>query len=169
MTRLLAAAFVVLACSRATSAETPPPERFDQVIRGTATVALIEGLPHPGAEPDAFATESAKPHRKIADQAFYEGTLSLTAKDTEALRALLGEPTALARWSGEKKCGGFHADYALEVEKAGVTWRALICFGCGEVRVIGGSLDRRYDMTRPTKTALEALLGTYRKNRPPRT
>ncbi len=147
-------------------AGTPPPSTFAQAIRGSAAITLLEGLPHPEGESEIFEKERAKPHKTVAGYPFYEAPLVLKTEDAEKLRALLGEPAALERWSGEKKCGGFHPDYAIEVEKAGVTWRALVCFGCGEVKLFGGSKESTHDMSRAADQALRELLTPYRKNRP---
>jgi hypothetical protein len=67
---------------------------------------------------------------------------------------------------GEKKCGGFHPDYAVEWSVGRDRYRALICFGCEEVKLFGPALESRNDLDRTAYKRLEELLKPYQKNRP---
>ncbi len=66
-------------------------------------------------------------------------------------------------FSGEKKCGGFHPDFAVEWQIGTAKYQALICFGCGEVKLFGPGYESRYDFHSET---IEKILKKYNKNRP---
>jgi hypothetical protein len=80
------------------------------------------------------------------------------------LLTLLGSDGTLLTFSGEKKCGGFHADYALTWKVAGVEYAALFCFGCGEVKLFGPQQEFRYDIGE--EDSLTRILKHYVRNRP---
>jgi hypothetical protein len=98
---------------------------------------------------------------------FYRETLELKAGDDQKLKDLLGNPGSFTAYVGEKKCGGFHPDYAVEWAVGGQIYQSLICFGCGEVQVYGPKGDAIYDTRDDERKQLKALLEPYRKNRPP--
>jgi hypothetical protein len=153
-------------CSSVSPSETPPAESLTQVMRGEGPLTLLEGFPHQGFERELLEREKAKPHRTIAGFHFYEEPLPISASDARVVRDTLAAESALEPFSGEKKCGGFHPDYAVDIQKDGAPWQVLICFGCGEARVLGASGDTRHDLSRPAQDALEKALRPYRKNRP---
>jgi hypothetical protein len=167
MARLIPLFIVVLMGCRGAGAETPPSKNIHDAFKGASAIRLYEGLPHPRMESELYSREKAKAHKTLEGEAFYEASLWLPPDDVAALSALLSGPAALSAWSGEKKCGEFHSDYAVEVEKAGQTWRVFVCFGCGEAKVTGGK-ESRHDLPTATETALETLLKKHRKSRPVR-
>jgi hypothetical protein len=95
--------------------------------------------------------------------AFYREPLVLKAEDAEKLKALLADETQFSPFEGEKKCGGFHPDYAVEWTVEGQVYQCLICFGCFEVKMYGPGGETRLDIS---KAGLAGLLKPYRKNRP---
>lgn len=141
-------------------------EGLTQVMSAEQPLTLLEGFPHQGFEGELFEREKAKPHRSIAGFPFYEEPLPISVTDAKTVRETLAAASALKAFSGEKKCGGFHPDYAVEVEKDGTPWRVLICFGCSEARVLSGSGDTRHDLSRQAHDTLEPVLRPYRKSRP---
>ena len=107
-------------------------------IRQAERLTLYEGLPHPMYEPTALAAEKkAKPTVELHGFPFYREALEVKAGDDEKLKALLADPRTLEPFSGEKRCGGFHPDYAVEWSVGGKIRSGLICFGCGEVMIYG--------------------------------
>jgi len=155
-------AVIVVGCSvlsSCSSALSIPP---------SARLALYEGLPHPHYETASlYAEQKAKPTIQIHGSLFYRATLELNPKDELHLKTLLGGTRAFTRWTGDKKCGGFHADYAVEWTADGQIHHCLICFGCGEVEIFGPTSETRYDIAADTRVRLKNLLKPYRKNRPP--
>jgi hypothetical protein len=97
---------------------------------------------------------------------FYQEPLALAGEDAKRLSEVLGASGAYRTFSGEKKCGGFHPDYAVEWQVGADRFRALICFGCHEVKLFGPELESRHDLDRAAYERLQELLKGYRKNRP---
>jgi hypothetical protein len=137
---------------------------FAEVARADQ-FALYEGLPHPMNEAELFEREKGKPTRTLHGELFYPEPLTVSKEDAEKLHGLLGSEDSFRPWSGEKKCGGFHSDYAAEW-RYGTTYQVLICFGCGEVQVFGTAKSLRCDVQNGAKEHLKTVLGRYRKNRP---
>src|SRR6516164_563265 len=99
---------------------------------------LREGLPHPFWEPDLL--EGEKQSKKIIEIEgflFYENRILPTKDDGKALSAVCIDSGSYRRFSGEKRCGGFHPDWCINFEKGEHIYRVLLCFGCNEVRIIG--------------------------------
>lgn len=145
------------------------PQAFADAVRRADHVALYEGLPHQLFEKSLL--EEERRTRAVVewnDYPLYPEPLALNAGDAERLTALLGDPVAYQPWKGEKLCGGFHPDYAVEWHVGARRYRALVCLGCGEFTLSGGWGLSRYNMHRTTGEALADLLRGYRKNRPRR-
>jgi hypothetical protein len=129
---------------------------------------LYEGLPHQSYEPKSLARErGSKPTRELAGYPFYRDPLELKAEDAANLRAILADPGTTAPFVEEKKCGGFHPDYAVAWTSGGISRADLICFGCHEVLVSGPGGSTRYDLHMDAHRRLKSLLEPYVKNRPP--
>lgn len=147
--------------------------KFDDLKPLIATLArankwvLHEGLPRPGDK--SFENEKkAKKTVSIANWLFYAESLEIKEKDQAQLSELVGSEKTFAAFSGVKKCGGFHPDYALEWRVGKDTYYALICFGCHEVKFYGPGKGAYADIARDGYNSLTALLKPYRKNRPER-
>jgi hypothetical protein len=128
---------------------------------------VFEGLPHPGDEPGLFQAEkAAKTTALFGEYAFYRDPLEVSADDVSSLKNVLGDRSTYKAFFGEKKCGGFHPDFAVEWSHDGGTYRTMICFGCGEIIVQKPGGQARYDLGGNAKTRLMAILKPYQKNRP---
>ena len=137
-------------------------------VRQAGPLVVYEGLPHQMYDEAAFKEElKAKPTTTLNDYPFYTQSLDVKEPDREALREILGAHRTYESFSGEKKCGGFHPDYAVVWSVGGAAYRTLICFGCGEIKVIGPKGEARYDVARDARKRLQAILSPYRANRPP--
>jgi hypothetical protein len=131
-------------------------------------LTLFEGLPHQYYEKDALEKEMrTKETVQLHGFPFYRETLDLKEGDSRRLKDLLGNPSSYEPYSGEKKCGGFHPDYAVEWSFEGRAYHCLICFGCYEFRVYGPQGEQFYDIRAGAYEGLETLLKPFRKNRPP--
>ena len=145
------------------SAQPPASASISQSTR----LILYEGLPHQFYEPRALAAEKkAKPTVERDGFSFYSETLDLSVGDAGELKALLANPHSFHPFSGEKKCGGFHPDYAVEWSIADKLYRCLLCFGCREARVNGPQGATTYDIESDAFKHLQRILMPYRKNRP---
>ena len=145
------------------------PGEYSTILQADRVV-VYEGLPHPDYEAGVYRDELKKQatvHLEGFD--FYRNPLTLSNEDSRALVAVLGASETYQSYGGEKKCGGFHPDYAVEWEAGGTVYRCLICFGCSEARVGRPERLRFYDLqTRPdARSVLKDLLKRYRVSRPP--
>jgi hypothetical protein len=137
-------------------------------IRQGEGITFYEGLPHQMYEADVLAAEKkAKPTIELHGIPFYRQTLALKPGDEAKVKAVLGDAQSYETYSGEKKCGGFHPDYAVVWSVNGSTYACLICFGCGEFRIYGRSREAYYDIASAAKEPLKAILASNRQNRPP--
>jgi hypothetical protein len=149
------------------------PQIYDTVRRADR-LTVYEGLPHPMYEEVAFRDESkTKPTRELAGFWFYRDPLVLKSEVLKTLRGLLGRRSTYRSYSGEKKCGGFHPDFAVEWSTGGKVYLGLICFGCSEARFEGPTGESIfYDLrleghSGDRSSRLLEVLKPYRKNRPP--
>ena len=92
----------------------------------------------------------------------------LKEEDKKKLTTLFIDEKSVKKFSGPKRCGGFHPDFCVEWHVGKDVYRAHICFGCHEMMVYGPKSDLYCDIAEPAYKELDALLKTYRKNRPKR-
>jgi hypothetical protein len=149
------------------------PQVYD-TVRQAERLTVYEGLPHPMYEEQAFEEElRTKQTIQLLGFPFYREPLDLKDDDARALRGLLGDRNTYQTWRGEKECGGFHPDYAVEWSVEGKIYRCLICFGCHEARFYGpqGEISffdlQSVGSGRDRRSKLLDLLKPHRKNRPP--
>lgn len=160
---ILAAALILASsasCSPGGSLPFPPPD--------PDKVTLYEGLPHQLYEAERLVEERKKPCIEKGGFPFYKDPLAIEEADAGALAAILANPDVFRPFGGEKRCGGFHPDYAIAVSAKGEEFTYLICFGCREAKVYrpDGS-ETRYDLAPDASwQRLVAILKPYRKDRP---
>jgi len=148
----------------------PATEEASKEIRLAITdserVNVYEGLPHQMFERELLAQESKrKDTEKMGSYRFY--TPSVAASNPEVLKRLLSSPDTIQVFRGEKLCGGFHPDYAVEwFDADGTTFFAQICFGCHEIIYSDGKNEFRYDFENKPFEKLKKELAPYAKKRP---
>jgi hypothetical protein len=137
-------------------------------LPGPLKITVYEGLPHPFYEAAKLAEESKKPTIQRGGFLFYRDPLALSEPDSQAIGTILANPRTFQPFSGEKKCGGFHPDYAVVLSAKGEEITDLICFGCGEAKVYRPDRsETRYDLGRDSNgRQLSTILKSYHKNRP---
>lgn len=142
------------------------PRAFASAIRrGEAAVVLHEGLPHPVFEAALLERERASGSvEELHGYAFYREPLALTGEEAREITEAMASPDQFLPFSGEKKCGGFHPDYAVEWRRGGEVYTALVCFGCEEVKLFGPGMASRHDMRAAERFG--EVLGRHHKNRP---
>lgn len=142
--------------------------QFLGAIGAATKTTVYEGLPHQYYEPSQLAQEKqSKKTLEICGFPFYSEAITPTAEHSAQLNSILGDSKNFSAWRGEKKCGGFHPDYAVEWDSPKGKVRALICFGCREVILSLPSVSVRCDIDNGVSHSLSGILGNYRKNRPP--
>ena len=121
-------------------------------------------------EPERFQHEKSgsKPLIERAGYPFYREPLTSPADELKILSRSLSDPATYRPFSGEKKCGGFHPDYAVEWpgESPESTRVILLCFGCNEAKVIGPHGEHRYDLDRERRNEIRKILVAHWQNRP---
>jgi len=140
--------------------------REELTIRQAEMPTLYEGLPHPFHEAALLAAEKAKPTIDLHGFPFYRQSLALKSGDGEKLKAILEDADSYDPFLGEKKCGGFHPDFAVGWVVGGKQQVCLICFGCTEFKLYGPNGETRYDIASPVVDELKRMLASYRRNRP---
>ena len=178
-----AALLVALTCafsSHARSASAPTPARetdlswFFAALREADAVEVLEGLPHPLFEDVDFAFEKKRRATfTIGKEVFYEQRLNVPEELTaELTRGFAEQKLFKAPLQGAprrmKFCGGFHADYGIAWLKNGERLAAaLVCFGCGDIQLVGPTSDVMCDMTAVGREFLQPRLRPLRTLRPP--
>jgi hypothetical protein len=104
--------------------------------------------------------------RELGGFPFYQPPLAVKPDDAVVLREVLSEARTFPPFSGEKLCGGFHPDFALEWNCGGSSCYSLLCFGCVEVVSIAPGVVLRTDLAREAFVRLYNVLHLYRVSRP---
>jgi len=136
-------------------------ERSTIVTLPLETVRVYEGLPHQLFESESLEREIARDDViQLGDFPFY----SPPSKSTAAIAKFLSDDSNFDLFRGEKRCGGFHPDYAVEWQYGENLVCAQICFGCHEVLIVKGEDFYRYDMSHRVEP--EKLFEGFRTKRP---
>jgi hypothetical protein len=131
--------------------------------------ALFEGTPHPLDEKKHYDEEmrTAK-FKKFFGIPFYPDPTPLSAEvNGKILKVLLKDKT-LVPYTGDKKCGGFHADWCLEWRGDDGVARCMLCFSCYEARVFGPKSSLQCDIDPSAIPELRAILTPFREHAPPK-
>jgi hypothetical protein len=127
---------------------------------GTAPILRADRLTLLGGQP-RFAKDPATtpdPVKRHGYQ-FHREPIPVDADLGQRLTATLAVGDSVVPFFGEKRCGGFHPDYALLWDVSGKTYEALLCFGCGELKWIApGGKTTRYDLAHWAHVSLVSAL-----------
>ena len=142
-----------------------PLEETDP-LRATLNASTIcdvyEGLPHQLFEKKSLEREVKR------DDVFWIYDFPFYTRKSDAIPKILdffGNQENFEPWVMEKRCGGFHPDFAVTWNHDGSEASVLVCFGCHEVLYVHKGAVFRYDWKRdvdPTE-----LFNNYSYNRPP--
>lgn len=83
----------------------------------------------------------------LLGEVFQDRFLELTDAQRKALAQVLADDTSYTAHVDGKKCGGFHADYAVQWKSAGQPYQVLLCFGCHEALAYGDGTRRLNDLS----------------------
>ena len=175
---LVAAALLVLAFARGVSAQTPPPPRgwteggfqpfAARLLVPDARVTLLEGLPHQLVEHASFLDERrTKRTVEVGGYLFYRAPRPLAPDAAGELRALCADLRSYDAYTGPKRCGGFHPDYALRWGEGRDAVYTLVCFGCHETQTLDGKRCLIADLPEPAFRRFQTALDRYHAQRPP--
>jgi len=128
-------------------------------------VFVYEGLPHQMFESDLLKSEKKeKDTTTIAVYPFYTPKTQVEGGVISTLKTIISDSGNYTQFTGEKLCGGFHPDYAVEWSDGDNRYSILLCYGCSEVLLLDGKRSYRYDFRFTDK--LKKLLSTYSSKRP---
>jgi hypothetical protein len=138
------------------------------LLADTDSLEIFEGLPHHMFESARATTEKkTKKVFQVSGDWFYEKILLVSTSDKDWLDEIFRKFPPHIPFRGEKLCGGFHADYLLEWQTHDTpAVRILICFGCGEMKVVAKEVTFRTDLTSDGYKRLAEVLQKYRQERP---
>ena len=109
--------------------------------------SLYEGVPHPLNEEAHYLEEiRTKKFLHFSGIPFYPDSTPLPAADADKLRKILTAEKTLVPYTGEKKCGGFHADWCVEWKVGADVYRCMLCFSCSEARLFGPTSSLQCDL-----------------------
>lgn len=137
-------------------------EEYKHIFGAAKEIIIYEGLPHPEEEEELLKVESKRNDTvriPPLDEAFY--TPAVEAVNADAIIKLLSGSDGI-RINHPKKCG-FHSDYCIQFKHQEATYRAFVCFGCGELLVMKGESGVTFSFN---DVELKKLLTVYDKKRP---
>lgn len=131
------------------AAQPKAAEQLGAIARRADAIVVYEGLPHQHFERESFESEIAtKDVIDLDEHPFYREPLEISPEDLDRIREFVTGPDAFFNFVGEKECGGFHPDYAVEWRVGQERFRLLLCFGCGEAKIFGPNLRSRHELGR---------------------
>jgi len=134
-------------------------------IKKTDRIFVYEGLPHQMFEAELLEKEKKrKDTTSIANYSFYAPKTQVENKALVKMKTIISDSKNYIQFTGEKRCGGFHPDYAVEWPNGEKTYAVLFCFGCDEVLVVDGKNIYRYDLRFPDQ--IKKIFAAYKSKRP---
>lgn len=173
---LVLAAALALASACGLQAQSPPVQgwtaaRFsplaERIRAAGSRVTLLEGLPHQLVEHSSFLRERERTGTvEVGGYHFYKAPRPLAPGEVETLLATVPDSRSYAPYSGPKRCGGFHPDFALRWGSGRAAVYTLICFGCHETQTVDRKTCLLADLPDEPFRRLQALLERLHAQRP---
>jgi len=139
--------------------------KIRRTLRGAEKIFVYEGLPHQMFESDILEIEKKRKDTiNIAGFPFYSPKVEATGEAATALKKVASNSENYAAFSGEKRCGGFHPDYAIAWSDGSNEYLILFCYGCGEALIVDGKATYRYDFK--NFSDLKKLFAPFKLKRP---
>ena len=139
-----------------------------QSLKKTDDLFVYEGLPHPLREFASFEKEKKREDvTKIAGQWFYDAKFKATGDARDRLMNLLFEESGFSVPNPNvppKDCGSFHPDYAIAWKSDGEENYLMICYTCGEAKLIREGKTTTYDLG--VYKDWQKVLSEFQSNRP---
>ncbi|MGJ8726143.1 MAG: hypothetical protein ACSHYB_16425 [Roseibacillus sp.] len=127
-------------------------------------IYVFEGLPHQ-RDAELLQVESKREDTtSIGGFQFYTPKVLAKGEVAREMRNAVRSAQSYTKWSGEKRCGGFHPDYAIAWSEGANEYSILICYGCREVLVVSARESFRYDFSEMEE--LKKLLVSFKSKRP---
>ena len=143
-------------------------ESVFQSLKKTDELFVYEGLPHPLREFASFEKEKKREDvRQIDGHWFYDAKVKATGNTRDQMMNLLFEESGF-RVPGPnvppKDCGPFHPDYAIAWKSDGEENYLMICYTCGEAKLIREGKTTTYDLG--VYKDWQKVLSEFQSNRP---
>ena len=143
-------------------------ESVFQSLKKTDELFVYEGLPHPLREFASFEKEKKREDvRQIDGHWFYDAKVKATGNTRDQMMNLLFEESGF-RVPGPnvppKDCGSFHPDYAIAWKSDGEENYLMICYTCGEAKLIREGKTTTYDLG--VYKDWQKVLSEFQSNRP---
>jgi hypothetical protein len=139
-----------------------------QSLKKTDDLFVYEGLPHPLREFASFEKEKKREDvTQIAGQWFYDAKVKATGDARDRLMNLLFEESGFSVPNPNvppKDCGSFHPDYAIAWKSDGEENYLMICYTCGEAKLIREGKTTTYDLG--VYKDWQKVLSEFQSNRP---
>ena len=136
-------------------------------LKETKKIRIYEGLPHQLWEKELLAKEKLRADiTDFGDFPFYTPGISPKKETLEALRNLLISSSTVKPYTGPKRCGGFHPDFAAVWNDREHDYVALICFGCHEIKFLLPDKVLHFDINNKAYNDLKMLLGNFKNKLP---
>lgn len=109
---------------------------------GAKLVSVHKGLSHPFSNEERFEQELwNEENLPIHGYRFFAKPEAVSPEFERNALEILSRPGSYESYTGPKMCGGYHADFALTFDDAGVRKELLVCFGCQEVLMYAQGRD----------------------------
>lgn len=143
-------------------------ESVFQSLKKTDDLYVYEGLPHPGRENPSFEKERKREDvRQIEGHWFYEPKVKASGEIRDRLMNLLFDESGFSvpgLNAPQKDCGPFHPDYAIAWKPEGEENFLMICYTCGEAKLIREGKTVTYEVY----SNLQEVLSEFQSKRPPK-
>lgn len=151
--------FVALVSSLSACAPSTPPS-FVSSAKSARKLTLYAAPAR-----DVSPSRTSEPTLELHGETLFAKTLTIEGDEARRLAEMLVDPALFRSHVSGKKCGGFHADYAVEWPGSKGNDVMLLCFGCGEARSVGEGEDSLVDLSDEGRKRLEDTLQTLGKRR----
>ena len=139
-----------------------------QSLKQTDDLFVYEGLPHPGRENPSFEKERKRDDlRQIDGHWFYDAKVKATGDTRDRMMNLLFDESGFGvpgPNAPQKDCGPFHPDYAIYWSSDGAENYLMICYTCGEAKLIRGEKTATYEVYANWRE----VLSEFQSKRPPK-
>ena len=142
-------------------------ESVFQSLKKADDLFVYEGLPHPLRENPTFEKEKKRDDiKQIKNYWFYDAKVKATGNTRDQMMNLLFAKSGF-RVPGpnapQKDCGPFHPDYAIAWKPEGEENFLMICYTCGEAKLIREGKATTYEVY----SNWRRVLSKFQSKRPP--
>ena len=139
-----------------------------QSLKKTDDLFVYEGLPHPLREFASFEKEKKREDvRQIDGHWFYDAKVKASGETRDRLMNLLFDESGFSVPNPNvppKDCGPFHPDYAVAWKSEEEENYLMICYTCGEAKLIREGKTTTYDLG--VYKDWQKVLSEFQSNRP---